>query len=129
MFVLFLFLWLPLTFVVGWYGADRKIGATAALLISLIFSPLIGLICVALSERLPKKGLEQLATQSNIIDSLAKLSDLRDKGVVSEEEFQAQKTKLMEGGLKEPQIRTGGKDMVDPDYVPAPWWKFWKLYE
>lgn len=44
-------LWIVISVIIASYGEKRKIGFTLALLVSLIFSPLIGFICVALSER------------------------------------------------------------------------------
>ena len=41
-----------------------------------------------------KKSL-QAAHAADVTDRLTKLSELRDKGVISEEEFQAQKSKLL----------------------------------
>ncbi len=37
----------------------------------------------------------QAAQAADVTDKLAKLSELKDKGVISEEEFQAQKAKLL----------------------------------
>ena len=42
-----------LSVFIGLLGADRRIGFTWAFLLSLIFTPIIGIIAVILSERLP----------------------------------------------------------------------------
>ena len=47
-------LWLGLSILVGIAGGKRKIGGPAAFLISLLLSPLIGIIVVALSEKKPE---------------------------------------------------------------------------
>lgn len=44
-------IWLIASFVIASYGANRKIGFGLALIACLFLSPLIGAICVALSER------------------------------------------------------------------------------
>lgn len=43
--------WIIVSIIIASYGEKRKIGFMLALLVSLVFSPLIGIICVALSER------------------------------------------------------------------------------
>ena len=40
---------------------------------------------------------EQAAVQLGVADELERLADLRDRGILSDEEFQAQKSKLIEG--------------------------------
>ncbi len=47
----FVFFYIVLVIVLTYYGSKRKIGGLATFLISLLLSPLIGLIVVALSER------------------------------------------------------------------------------
>lgn len=44
--------WIIISFVLAIYGGKRKIGFGVSLLVSLLLSPLIGFICVALSERI-----------------------------------------------------------------------------
>ncbi len=46
-----LLIWISLSVAIGFAGAHRKIGSTKAFLISIIFSPLLGLVFVALSQR------------------------------------------------------------------------------
>jgi Na+-driven multidrug efflux pump len=43
--------WIPLCLIVGAYGSHRNIGFWGGFIASLFFSPLIGFICVALSDR------------------------------------------------------------------------------
>ena len=49
-----LFLGCFLPALIGWLGSKREIGFGWAFLISLIFTPLIGLIVVLLSNQLPR---------------------------------------------------------------------------
>ncbi len=49
--MMFVFIWIIVAFIIASYGGQRKIGFIVALLVSLILSPLIGFMCVVLSER------------------------------------------------------------------------------
>ena len=40
---------------------------------------------------------DQAAVQLGVADELERLADLRDRGILSDEEFQAQKSKLIDG--------------------------------
>jgi hypothetical protein len=43
----------------------------------------------------PTRGLSDPAPRAPIADELAKLAELRDKGVLTEDEFKAQKARLL----------------------------------
>lgn len=43
-------------FIIGYYGRQRKIGFAISFLISLLLTPLIGIICVLMSERIDSDG-------------------------------------------------------------------------
>ena len=45
---------------------------------------------------------DQAAVQLGVADELERLADLRDRGILSDEEFQAQKSKLIDGRWSEP---------------------------
>ena len=64
------------SFVIASFGSKRKIGYSGSLLLSLIFSPLIGAIVVALSP--------------NETDELNKIKISYDAGVIDKDEFQKQ---------------------------------------
>jgi amino acid transporter len=53
---MYILIWIILAFIIAYYGGQRKIGFPTALLVSLILSPFIGLICVALSEAKSNDG-------------------------------------------------------------------------
>ena len=55
-----LFLGCLLPALVGWLGSKREIGFGWAFLISLIFTPIIGLIFVLLSNELPKGSVPKM---------------------------------------------------------------------
>lgn len=84
-----MFFWFIFSLVIGAFGADRNIGFWGAFLLSLLLSPLVGLIGVALS------GRPQVISKENNISKLKDLADLRDRNVISEEEFNKQKGKLL----------------------------------
>lgn len=102
--------WIIGAFIVGIIGANRKIGFGGALFISLLLSPLIGIIITATSKtdedvkmeqealKIQKEQLDALANQkpsTSIADELKKLADLKESGVITEEEFEAQKQKIL----------------------------------
>lgn len=82
------FMWLLLSFIVGAFGSDRKIGFFGALLLSLFLSPLIGVIGVALSER-------KSAKPKNYESQLIKLAELKDKNLISEDDFNEEKKRIL----------------------------------
>lgn len=101
--------WIILSFVVGAIGSSRTIGFGGAFFASLFLSPVIGFILVLTSKDKEdidnqKKQEEVLSkiennTQkvgaSNITDELKKLKELLDEGVLTTEEFEMQKKKLL----------------------------------
>lgn len=54
MVVIIFLIWIPLCFAVASMGSDKKIGWTSSFLISLFFSPIIGLLFVIASSPKPK---------------------------------------------------------------------------
>ena len=105
-----------LSIFIGIAGSNRKIGFGGAFIISLFFSALIGLIVTMLSKSnedvakekelldIQKETLavtKQKAT-GNIIEDLTKLKDLKDSGILTEDEFLiAKKQILISGTLEE----------------------------
>ena len=101
--------WIVLSFVLAHYGGYRKIGYWGALLLSLLLSPIIGLIAVALSDRkspvvktypdedLPWEHQSMPADSKpvSLADELEKLAKLHHDGVITDIEFSQMKNKLM----------------------------------
>jgi hypothetical protein len=89
--------------IVAMLGRDRKIGVLGAYALSLLLSPLIGLIITLSStkfsdEEYQEKMLdiaENKAAASSIADQLYKLNELRIQGVLTDEEFTMQKERLL----------------------------------
>lgn len=89
--------WIILSFVVAAMGSDRKIGGLGAFLVSLFFSPLIGILVVLASTKnstieFQKKMLEaQRQKQDSGIRPMSDLQILEDKykaGLITREEYQ-----------------------------------------
>jgi len=91
-----IFFWLFLSFAVGMASSAKKVGFWAVFLISLIFSPLIGLIVgLASSKKEPQQVRMVNASSGSTADELLKLRALADKKIITEEEFEVQKKKLL----------------------------------
>jgi hypothetical protein len=109
-------LWIFGSIIAGFTGMGRKIGFLDAFLLSLFLSPLIGIIVAALSksnadierekkllqsnkkqEEVLQKMAEQSVKDSNVSVSneILKLKELQNQGILTEEEFEAQKKKLL----------------------------------
>ncbi|MGB0976407.1 MAG: SHOCT domain-containing protein [Prolixibacteraceae bacterium] len=73
-------LWIIFSFVIASIGSNRKIGFGGALILSLIFSPLIGLIIVLCSS---KKD-----------DLLLKAKMMLNEGIITQSEYEEKVRKL-----------------------------------
>jgi|SRR5690606_15334934 len=97
--------WIILSFVGGMIGSGRKIGFWGGFLLSLLLSPVVGII-VALASKsvstdkaekeLVKQSQEQSKSlialqQSSYINELHKLKELYDSGLISLDEFNREK--------------------------------------
>lgn len=107
--------WLVFSLVVGYIGGDRKIGFFGAFFLSLLLSPIIGLIITLLSkdeaEEARKAKMLQLQEEqhktlskisaaeknntTSVADELLKLQKLKENGIVSEEEFEKLRRKVI----------------------------------
>src|SRR4051812_15007150 len=105
-----LFLWIGLSLLVGAFGSSRKIGFWGAFIVSLLLSPLGGLIVSLISiskaelqreealkhqQDLNQKLTEMQNQHIPITDQLEKLSKLKNDGVINEEEYQKLKNKIV----------------------------------
>ncbi len=107
--------WIIFSFVVGFVGSGRKIGFWGAFFLSLLLSPLIGLIIALVSENEADEAYKAkvLTVQQNqqetlkklsetektktvsIADELEKLRKLREDNLITEDEFQNLKNKII----------------------------------
>jgi hypothetical protein len=90
-----------LAMVGGLLGKERKVGYNKAFFISLICSPIIGFILIFNSPRLKDEEYkQQILNQTGVkqyspAEELVKLNDLRKQGVITDEEFDEQKAKIL----------------------------------
>jgi len=93
--------WVILSVVVANLGDSKTIGYWGSLLISLFFSPIIGLLFViASSDKAKRIGLHAPAIKldylkANYINELKELAKLRDEGVITQEEFEIKKAEIL----------------------------------
>jgi hypothetical protein len=92
--------WVLLSLLMGALGSDKNIGFWGAFLLSLLLSPLIGLIIVLCSGSkmifLPPSPSKVKSPKTEFIgEELIRLKSLLDSGVITEDEFGQQKRKLM----------------------------------
>jgi hypothetical protein len=97
-----LIFWFVLSAIIAVAGEKRKIGFWGAFFLSFLLSPLIGLIGLLMSDKLPdpkeeeaKRRALQAAAQGSIPDQLAKLKSLADAGAITAEEYASAKEKLL----------------------------------
>ena len=111
-FLFFIWIWLLITIFADIFRSEMSGGAKALWVIFVIILPFLGVLVYLISQgdkmgqRAAKQAADMEASQREYIqsvagsgggsaDELAKLAKLRDDGVLSEEEFQAQKAKML----------------------------------
>lgn len=105
--------WIIFSIIVGAIGSGRNIGFAGAFFLSLLLSPVIGLIITLFSkdkadeqykQELLNTQKQQQETLSNIQDNvkstsiseqLLMLKEMKDNGMLNDEEFQKAKEKLL----------------------------------
>lgn len=111
-------LWIILSFVVAKIANDRRLGFNSGLMLSLIFSPLIGILITLASPRIEdvlyrqeslktqlyqQKAAMKSLTESNenetgnlsVADEISKLNELLEKEVITKEEYLKIKKKVI----------------------------------
>lgn len=79
---------------VGIIGEKRSIGGGLSFFLSLILTPLFGLIITAMSSK-PQPIIINNKKETSLNDELKDIIELRDSGALSEEEFIQAKTKIL----------------------------------
>lgn len=104
--------WIVLSIIIGVVGSSRKIGFLGGFFLSLLLSPLIGIIITVSSktndairyekeiletQKKQHETLEQIKSQnvSSIADDLKKIKELLLNSVITEEEFEKMKKKII----------------------------------
>jgi hypothetical protein len=111
-----LFLWIIWIWILIWIfidifrSHDLSGGAKALWFLFVLFIPLIGVVVylIARGDKMHEHGVQAARQQdeaarsyiqqvagSNSADELAKLADLRDRGVITAQEFEQQKAKIL----------------------------------
>ncbi|MFK5855247.1 MAG: SHOCT domain-containing protein [Bacteroidota bacterium] len=94
----YIFIWVLLSFFVGMASSAKNIGFWGAFILSLVFSPVIGLIAgIISSKKKPKEVIIVDGAKSSTADELKKLNDLKKDGVITHAEFETQKEKILNG--------------------------------
>lgn len=97
-----------LAFLLAYIGEGKRVGFSFVLIISILLTPIAGLIAIALSKsemidilREEKKEKErrarekyQLKRSESVAVELEKLKKLRDKGILTDAEYNRGKSKL-----------------------------------
>jgi hypothetical protein len=108
----FFVLWLLFSGAIGYLANSRGRSGFAFFALSIFLSPLLGLVIVLATSNLKEleerdrqrredherqfASIQVLAgSQKSIADELLKLAELRDRGVLTEEEFNAQKRSIL----------------------------------
>jgi uncharacterized membrane protein (DUF106 family) len=107
------FLWIIFSLIVGAVGSNRRIGFWGAFLLSLILSPIIGLIITLISkdkedDEYKKRmyetqnrqedtlsDLKENINKKSVFEELEKIKKMRDEGILTEDEFQKAKQKIL----------------------------------
>jgi Short C-terminal domain len=102
-------LWIIFSVVIGYVGSKRKIGFFSAFLVSLLLSPIIGLLVTLVSKDIENEkqkeafnillqGMQQKQPTPSITtyeDNIRALNKLFNEGAITIDEFQAKKKKLL----------------------------------
>jgi hypothetical protein len=94
-----LLLWLVFAIVVGYAASTKGRSGVGWFLLAVLISPLIAVIFLLLAGNAAWKTAAAhgaaIESRQNHAATLSSLADLRDRGVLTEEEFQAKKTDLL----------------------------------
>lgn len=94
---LVLIIWLIIDLSASWFAADyakkKTIGFNAIFIISIFATPIIGFLIAFASPEIERNDIE--TSPHNIADELQKLAELKTSGILTDEEFQIQKKKLI----------------------------------
>lgn len=110
--MIYVILWVAFACLVGYLSNEKTIGFWGGFLISLLLSPVIGLIIYAVSMDKSEKirliqqqwniqqqsriiHQQQLTNNQSISNEIEKLKKQMDEGVITPEEFQALKNKII----------------------------------
>lgn len=105
--------WLLVCLIIGFIGINRRIGFFGAFILSIILSPLIGLIITLVSKNkkdikrekeilkaqkkqaMSMKAIAEQSKQKSVSEELKELSQLKRDGEITDEEFNKLKSQLI----------------------------------
>jgi len=87
--------WFILAILVGVYASNKGKSFLGYFFIAALLSPLVGFIIVFVSKDKTAKEQSIIIEKESVSDELLKLNELKEKGILSEEEFNEQKKKLL----------------------------------
>lgn len=102
--------WLIFSISIGFIGSNRKIGFGGAFFLSLLLSPLIGLIFTLVSkslaaekfekellqnQKMQLKTMERLIKLNTITEDLRRIKDLHDNGILNSDEYEKMKKTII----------------------------------
>lgn len=95
--VILVSLWIILSFLVAGLGSTRRIGFFWALVLSLLLSPLIGLLLVFLLDdnKADREEREKATHTIPPVEELAKWKTLLDEKAITQEEYDQQKQRIL----------------------------------
>lgn len=101
-------MWIAFAFVAGFVGSGRKIGFGWAFFWALLLSPIIGLIIAFASDKIADVELRKVQekqaqaiqvikenSKKSVTDQIKDAKELLDSGVITEDEFDNLKKKLL----------------------------------
>ena len=99
--MIYFILWIIFSIGVASEGSKRTCGFFYSLLCSLILSPLIGLIWVLCCEKLSDIEYRKQQLEATLIQKMKDASELHDKGLMSDFDFEKMKLEYEKRNKKE----------------------------
>lgn len=94
--------WGVASLIIGFVGEKKTIGFFGAFFVSLLLSPIIGLVITMLSKDKAQLQKEQAlinmaltTNQISVAEEIGKLADLKERGLITQDEFDNQKEKIL----------------------------------
>ena len=87
--------WILFAAVIAGMGNKRLIGPIIPFFVSIFLSPIVGLIVVLISKDRQTDRFEKTTTAKSASEELIKINELREKGIVSTDEFDTLKKKII----------------------------------
>lgn len=101
---MYIFLWIFISLLIGIIGSNKKVGFVGAFLISLLLSPIIGVLILLFlpnKEDENKKVIKEInnitkEVKPSIVDEMKKLNEMRSNNQITEEDYFTMRKKILE---------------------------------